>query len=171
MSYSLTITESETFTVTHARHLAAKVAADLKRMQRFYGSPTDGHIANLEGEATELLRQGYLESVVYGFQRNGGWIDPTLRYTVQDFTNGSVNDDPGRIKPGADINGATFYSYLSYNSAWHRLGENEKTKIKATLPIQRTSAAEPQVIGGYFVDDKTYSSGARSLGRASIRSY
>ncbi|MFZ2998837.1 MAG: hypothetical protein WA071_00680 [Undibacterium umbellatum] len=171
MSYSLTITESGTFTITHARHLAAKVAADLKRIQRFYEFPSDEHIANLEGEATELLRQGYLESVIYGFQRNGGWIDPTLRYTVKDLADGSVNDDPGRIKPGADVCGATFHSFLSYSSAWFRLSEEEKKKIETNLPIQRTFATEPQVIGGYFVDDKIYSSGTRSLGRASIRSY
>ena len=30
MSYSFTATETKTFTLTHARHLAAKVAADLK---------------------------------------------------------------------------------------------------------------------------------------------
>ena len=29
MSYSFTATETKTFTLTHARHLAAKVAADL----------------------------------------------------------------------------------------------------------------------------------------------
>ena len=39
MSDSYTISESESFTVTHARHMAAKVATDLKRMQRLYGSP------------------------------------------------------------------------------------------------------------------------------------
>ena len=39
MSYSYTLTETTTFTVTHARHMAAKVATDLKRMQRLYGEP------------------------------------------------------------------------------------------------------------------------------------
>ena len=37
MSYSFTATETKTFTLTHARHLAAKVTADLKRLQRLYG--------------------------------------------------------------------------------------------------------------------------------------
>jgi hypothetical protein len=31
MSYSFSYTESSTFTVTHARHMASKVATDLKR--------------------------------------------------------------------------------------------------------------------------------------------
>ena len=39
MSTSFTITETTTFTLTHAKYMAAKVATDLKRMQRFYGAP------------------------------------------------------------------------------------------------------------------------------------
>ena len=78
MSYSLSYTESSTFTVTHARHMAAKVATDLKRMQRFYGSPSDARIAQFQIEATELIKAGYLGTVSYGYQRNGevvpsGW--------------------------------------------------------------------------------------------------
>src|SRR5260364_404886 len=45
---TFTYSESTTFTVTHARHIAAKVSADLKRMQRFYGCPSDGEIANYD---------------------------------------------------------------------------------------------------------------------------
>src|ERR1700683_1385252 len=56
MSYSLTVSETETFTVTHARHMAAKVAADLKRMQRFYGSPSDSWIGHYEAEITHFMK-------------------------------------------------------------------------------------------------------------------
>ena len=45
MSYSYSLSESATFTVTHARDMAAKVATDLKRMQRFYRFPSDSEIA------------------------------------------------------------------------------------------------------------------------------
>ena len=44
MTYSYT--QTTTFTITHARHLVAKVATDLKRMQRFYGSPNDDDIVD-----------------------------------------------------------------------------------------------------------------------------
>ena len=63
MSYSFTATETRTFTLTHAKHLAAKVATDLKRIQRLYGTLSDAEIVRYEGEATELLRQGYLGTV------------------------------------------------------------------------------------------------------------
>ena len=56
MSYSYTFSETATFTITHARHIAAKVATDLKRMQRFYGEPSDIRIKNYETEVIELLK-------------------------------------------------------------------------------------------------------------------
>lgn len=170
MSYSFTATETKTFTLTHARHLSAKVAADLKRLQRLYGNISDERITQFEGEATELLRQGYLESVTYGFKRNGNWIEPAMRYTANELANGSTDDDPGRVRPGIDISGATFHSYLTHNAAWWSLTPDQRAAIEGQLPLQRTVQTEPQV-DGYFADDKTYSSGGRSLGRASVRSY
>jgi len=100
MSSSYSYTENTTFTVTHARHMAAKVATDLKRIQRLFdGRPSDRAIADYEAEAVELLKAGYLGTVTYGFQRDGKWIEPTLRYTAWDLAGGSANDDdPGRIR-------------------------------------------------------------------------
>ena len=171
MSYSFTTTETRTFTLTHARHLAAKVAADLKRLQRLYGHITDERIIEFEGEATELLRQGYLGTVTYGFQRDDKWIEPALRYTARELANDGTDDDPGRVRPGLDISGARFHSYLTYSPAWDALSTEQRTTIKQQLPLQRVSGSEAPVINGYFADDKTYSSGGRSLGRASVRSY
>lgn len=170
MSYSLTVSESTTFTVTHARHMAAKVATDLKRMQRFYGSPTDSKIADFEAEAIALMKAGYLDYVWYGYKRNGCWVEPTLKYTAQDLYSGSADDDPGKIRPGADISGASFHSYLVYSSAWDRLDRDEQDAFKRGLPFFRGGADEPTV-SGYLSTDRTYSSGGRALERATVRSF
>ena len=107
MSDSYSYTESRTFTVTHARHMAAKVATDLKRMQRFYGKPSDENIADYESEATEMLRAGYLDTVTYGFKRDGKWIEPTLRYTARDLAGASASSTSRitapRARPEADL--------------------------------------------------------------------
>src|SRR5271168_132930 len=138
MSYSFSYTESSTFTVTHARHMAAKVATDLKRMQRFYGSPSDESIASYEAEATEMIRAGYLGTVTYGFKKDGNWIEPTLRYTARDLAGASANDDdPGRIRPGADISGASFYSYMTFNADWSALTAAQRESFEKTLPFVR----------------------------------
>lgn len=171
MSYSDTITETTTFTLTHAKHMAAKVATDLKRIQRLYGRPGDSEIADYEIEVTQLLKAGYLCSVTYGYRRAGLWVEPTLRFTVRDLMGASTDDDdPGRVRPGADITNATFYSYLIYNLAWQHLSDSEKTQFEQSLPVKRKGAPEPGD-NGYWHEDRTYSSGGRALDRTSIRSY
>ena len=100
----LHVTGTTTFTRTHARHIAAKVATDLKRMQRFYGEPPDNWIDAFEAEAIEFLKGGILDTVAYGFRRNGDWIEPTLIYTSRDLMVIAANDDdPGRVRPSAQI--------------------------------------------------------------------
>lgn len=172
MSYSYTVSSTQTFTVTHARHMSAKVATDLKRIQRLYvGGPSDLDIANYETELTEFLKVGYLGTVTYGFRRNGEWIEPTLRYTAQDLTGMSASDDdPGKIRASANVSGATFYSYLAYSSAWSNLSESEKDAFKKRMPFYRGGAPEPGV-SGYLQSDRTYSSGGRALNRSTVRSY
>jgi len=171
MSHSYTYNETQTFTATHAKHLGAKVATDLKRMQRFYGSPSNSSIEDYEIEIIELLKKGFLETVTYGFKRSGNFIEPTLSYTAQDLSGFSASDDdPGRIKPGADISGASFYSYLTLTNTWFSLSNEEKTSFEKHLPFVRTGAAEPG-INGYLSQDKTYSSGGRALNRSTVKSY
>ena len=171
MSYTSTFTESSTFTVTHARHMAAKVATDLVRMQRFYGFPSDADIDAYEEEVVALLKAGYLGWVWYGFKRYGSWIEPTIRYTARDLYNGSAaDDDPGKIRLGADISGAGFYSFLTYSATWDNLTPSEKDAFQKSLPFYRGSATEPPVFG-YLLPDRTYSSGGRALDRVSVRSY
>ena len=171
MSDSYTLSETSTFTVTHAKHMAVKVATDLKRLQRLYGSPSDGAIINYEAEVIELLKEGYLGTVTYGFRRNGNWIEPALRYSARDLAGGSANDDdPGRIRPGADTSNAAFYSFLEYSAAWNKLSEAEKEAFEKRLPFRRGGAPVPG-ISGYLNEDRTYSSGGRALYRASVRSF
>lgn len=169
MSSSYSYSESISFSVTHAKKLASKVATDLKRMQRFYKKPDDEWIQKFEIEIIEFLKMGYLETVSYGFQRDGNWIEPTLRYTAKDLSGmTSTDDDPGRIRPGADIQGAFFNSYLTYSQAWFNLSPQEKDFFNNSLPFQRTGAPEPG-INGILINDKTYSSGGRALERFSIQ--
>lgn len=171
MSSSYTISDTATFTVTHAKHMAAKVATDLKRLQRLYGFPSDADISTYEDEIIELLKGGYLGTVTYGFRRNDKWIEPALKYTARELSGASSDDnDPGKIRPGADISEASFYSYLTYSSAWYNLTDSEREVVRGRLPFRRGGAPEPG-INGYLSNDRTYSSGGRALERSSVRSF
>jgi hypothetical protein len=164
-------TLSDSFSITHARHLAAKVATDLKRLQRFYDSPSDTSISAYEAELIEVLRAGYLDVATYGFRRNGEWIEPTIFYSARELAADLGRDDhPGRIPTDANVAGATFCTYMTYNSAWYALGENERVAFKKALPFERSGAPEPPV-SGYTVTDRTYAAGGRALERKTVRAY
>ena len=166
-----TVTTTETFSLTHARHIATKVATDLKRIQRFYSEPNDRWISDFEVELTELLKAGYLGTVTYGFQRNGYWVRPTLRYTAKELAGSTANDDdPGRIRPGANVQGAFFWSYLTYSPAWDLLSIQQKTQFKERLPISRTTGLDSGIEGVWRVD-RTYSAGGRAVDRFTLASY
>lgn len=167
---SYTNSNSVTFTLTHAKYLASKVATDLKRIQRLYGSPDDATIASYEAELTEFLKKGYLEEVTYGFKINNIWTEPTLRYTAQDLAGmSSKDDDPGKIRPNANIAGAYFTSYMTYTWAYHFLSESDKVAFQRNLPFIRSGAPEPG-LNGSLSSDKSYAAGGKSLNRSSLKS-
>jgi len=165
---SFSYTFNTTFTLTNAKYLASKIATDLKRIQRFYGYPTDKQISDYEAEITELLKEGYLDSITYGFRRNGIWIKPSIKYDSIELSNGNTDDDPGKIVVGADISNAAFGSFLSYNRKFDNLSQTERDNFLKKLPIQRTDGSTPQS-EGYFSNDLTYGSGGKSINRSSLK--
>ena len=170
MSKSFSYTSSQTFTRTHSKRISFRVATDLKRMQRLYGSPTDQEIEHYELELIELLTAGYLDTITYGFRRGDDWIEPTLQYTSFELADPGFGDDPGRVRPNADISGASFYSYLTYSLAWSELSLAQKEAFNGTLPVRRVDAPEPG-IDGYVEQDLAYLAGGRGLQRAAVRSW
>lgn len=161
-------TQTNTFTVTHAKQIASKVAADLQRFQRLYGSPTDQWISNYEGELVVLLQHDAVKEVVYGFQRNNAWTEAAVKYKAL----GGVlqtSDDPGKILPNLDVSGATFTSFLTYSSNWTSLSQPEKDAIKQSCPFVRGTGEVPHLENGYWSDDHSYSAGGRGLGRSSVK--
>jgi len=163
-----TYTTTSTFTRTHARYLASKIAADLFQMKLFYGRPNDKQIETYVEEVVVLLLGGHLESVSYGFKRGEKWV-VALNYSVR--TGGILmNDDrSGRIVSGIDISGASWYSFLRYSQAFLRLAREEQEKVEALLPFKRSEGEEPKVVGAW-VSDKSYASGGVSLQRGTFTS-
>lgn len=166
---SYTTTQTSSFTVTHARYIASKVATDLKRFQRFYDSPIDNWIDAYEGELAGLLKYDLVDNVVYGFQRNSLWTPASVRYRALPGGSLLADDDPGKIRPGIDVAGARFTSFLSYSTAWSALSQSERDSIEQGLPIQRSTGSPPALETGAWSDDLSYSAGGRGLGRSSVR--
>jgi hypothetical protein len=163
MTTTYTTSSTSSFTLTHAKYLASKLASDLRQMQLFYGKPTDSEIAAYITEVVILLLGGYLATVSYGFKRHGQWI-LALKY---DARAGGVllpDDRAGRVRPGVDVHGSTWHSFLTYSLKFSHLLEVEQQRVKSQLPFQRGDGSEPTVSGAW-VSDKSYSSGTVSLQR------
>ncbi len=166
-----TFTLSRTFTVTHARYVTSKIAADLRQLSLFYGYPLDADIASYAEEAALLLRDGYLERVDYGFKREdpglgSQWV-LLLRYTVR---NGLVEDDhAGRVPPGIDIAGTRFWSFLSYSGKFFALSETERDQVTAALPIKRSPAREAGFAIGTWSGARSYSTADQGVTRSVFR--
>ena len=169
-SFSYTGTEAETFSVVHARRLASKVAADLKRFQRFYhGEPDDLWIGRYERELVELLKRDAVSEIIYGFKRNGQWTEATVRYRALPGGLLDVDDDPGRVRPNLDVAGAVFTSFRSTNANYRTLSDRERLAIADAAGFSRVSQSAPSLERGFWVDDRTYTAGGRGLGRSTVR--
>ena len=84
----------------------------------------------IKQEAIEFLKAGLLGTVTYGFQEKRS-IGLSLHciYSSRDLVGVSAanDDDPGRVRPGADISGASIFgSYLTYSDAWNQLTTGEQ---------------------------------------------
>ncbi|WOV91279.1 MAG: hypothetical protein R1F54_01020 [Candidatus Zeuxoniibacter abyssi] len=158
-------------TSTYARHIASKVAADLKRLQRIYGigSPSNLDIDNNQEEIALLLDHGYLGEVTYGFKRNEQWLVALKYKAVGSQLVGG--DDPGGIGREGDILGAYFTSFLTYSQIWFNLSQEARRTFKLQLPFQRVEGSEPSIANGYWVDDRSYSSGELGVKRSMIKRY
>lgn len=164
---SSTFTRSQTFTRSDAKYVVSKMAADLYRMQRLYGRPSDTEIENTILEVLELLYLGYLRDVHIGFKRNGNWV-VAIRYEAHN--GGLVTDDnAGGVPAGIDIAGASHYNHLRYSNAFLALPPAEQERIKASLPWRRTPGGLPGDGGGYWTVDRTYSRNGGGTARSTFR--
>lgn len=166
MSYSYTTTKS--FTLTHARLLAAKVAADMHQCQRFYGQPTEKQIENYQQELVVLLHGGYVKSYEFGFKTTDERRVVSWLYTVGpsgDLEGGRS----GGLFPSADITNAITFNFLTTSAAWSNLSTVERDKVKASYSVRRIDGSAPQDGNGYWDSSRHYASGGIAVTRKEFK--
>lgn len=167
MSY--TTTNTRTNTRTWAAYLTSKVAADLKRYQRYYGEPTDAWIEGYERELTEFLIAGFLDTIEYGFKKSGQRV-VSLLYKVDSV--GNLSDDrAGGVYARADTTSASWFSYASYSSAYFGLTSTQREDFKKKLPFDRISGDAPSDGDGYWAVDRSYAQDGSGVRRQTFRPY
>ena len=166
MSYSITTTES--FTLTHARRLAARVAADMHQCQRFYSKPTDTEIDSYQEELIVLLHGGYIKSYEFGFKTKNERRVVSWYYTVG-LSGDLEGGRSGGLFSSADVSGAVWFNFLSPGSEWYALSTVERDKIKANYSVRRTDGSAPQDGNGYWDRSRNYVSGGVAITRKEFR--
>jgi len=165
-----TFTRTSSFTHQSARYLVAKVAADLRQIQLLYaGEPIDDTIGKCVVELVVLLAGGYVQSVKYGYVRNGAWV-LAVSYDASYDGVTLADDHPGSIPPGKDTEGSTWYSFLVPSSKWYGLTAEQQEEVAARLPFRRTPATEPGTGSSWWQYGKTYTKDGGSLRRGLLTS-
>lgn len=171
MSFTMTRTATESFTLTHAKRLASKVTSDMWRCRQLYVEPSVDAINDYGTELALMLRDGYVEAYEFGFKRDEQRI-VSWRYTVDASGDLSAADDrPGGLISGVNITGASFFNQMTWASSWSRLSEEEKERIRQGLPVKRVTKDGPKDGLGYWQEDRFYSSNGVSLGRKTFRPF
>lgn len=145
---------------TYARHIAAKVAADLKRLQVMGGAdiPSDEEIAAYQEEMSLLLHEGYLGEMTYGFVQDGSWVVALKYSTGKRLAN--TNDGPPTTENTVK---QAFASCLAYSSDWEKLVDVARAKLaKNNLPA-RTPGTEFGLADGRWQKNSGYASGDLSV--------
>ena len=143
----LAITRQPTFTANRgARLLARRVAKSLKHVQILVGQklPSNQDIADYEKEAAQLLHDGYLGAVTYGWRKEGCWVF-TFQYEAAEAGNITEGEPEERLFPRL-FAGGMFVSYLAYSKKWAQdlPTEADREKYKQEhLPFIRIAAEMP----------------------------
>ena len=150
-------TRTASFTITEARYISAKVGTDLRLLNSLYGRPALADIDNYTEEVALLLRDGYLDTVSYGFMdlATNEWR-LRLRYTAT-IGGHLVDSRPGSLPTSAAVSVYSFYSYLTYSRKYLDLPSSQQASVKAALPIQRVGAEEPSARYGTTASGNGYS--------------
>lgn len=165
MSYSFTT--SETFSIIHARKLAAKVAADMHLCSQYYGRPSEEQIRQFAEELAQYLNAGYVEEYEFGYQKANKRV-VSWRYKVDENGSLTTDDRPGKIVPYVDVSGAFFFNYLTQSSPFFQLSSEQQARFKSSLPVQRVNCDPPADGLGYWTSDRNYFSG-RGLNRQTFQ--
>ncbi len=163
-------TYAETFTRTHARRLAGRVTTDLRQSHLFYGQPSESMLEPYRQELEELLTGGYVARYQFGYERNGIAVW-SMRYIVGPDGSLTATGMAGGVPRGINVDGASFFNFLSFSDAWYALTSTARENIESRLPFTRATGRLPSDAYGSWTRDRVYTAGGVALDRAVFRSW
>jgi hypothetical protein len=165
---TMAYTYTTTFTLSHAKHLASKVVADLYQCSLLYDHPSLDSVQAYEEELTTLLAGRYVETYEFGFKLNEQRV-LTWHYTVGPAGDLQGDSRSGSLVRGVDVGGAQYFNFLTYSNQWGQLTPADREAIKKGLPFQRASGSAPGDGSGHWVIEHSYSAGGVLVTRKVFR--
>lgn len=161
-------TTTDTFTLTNAKKLAAKVTADMHQCAQFYKIPSEERIRQFQDELIVLLAGKYVSKYEFGFKTNDDKRIVSWLYEVTSA--GDMDGGPsGGLHPNADISKGMWFNFLTTSTSWAKLNEKEMADITARHEIRRVEGEPPADGSGYWASDRTYVSGGAAIIRKEFR--
>ena len=157
-------TNSESFTVTHARKLAAKVTADMYNCLQHYKYPPAAEIDRFTEELVVMLSRHYISVYEFGFQTAENKRVVSWRYTVS-VTGDLEGGKSGGLFATADTSNAAWFNQMTWNSNWTALTNTEQEKINGLHEVRRITKSGPNDGNGHWVTSRTYGAGGVSIVR------
>ena len=165
----MTRSVAETFSLTSAKYLASKVTADMRRCSQIHGQPYDSQIDTYGTELALLLKDGYLDTYEFGFEKDG-LRTLSCFYTVVGGQLVSSDDRPGKIYDGS-VTGSSFFNFISRSSKWANASQSEKDAWQKITPVNRVSGSSPADGNGFWQNDLSYSRDGVALTRKTFRPF
>lgn len=127
-------------------------------------------VPDYEEELVEMLMGSYVEEYEFGFKKNGERV-VSWQYRVNAAGElvGGADDHSGGVYARAKVAVASYYNFMTYSRAWTALSDSAKQQVKSRLPFTRSPGSLPDDGNGYWMSDRTYSSGGVSVTRRTFR--
>jgi hypothetical protein len=161
-------TNTDTFTLTNAKKLAAKVTSDMHQCRQFYERPSEDEILQFQQELIVLLAGKYVSKYEFGFKTNDDKRIVSWLYEVT--TAGDIEGGPsGGLHAHANISKGKWFNFLTTNVNWSKLSEKDQTAVNAQHKVTRTTGEPPADGSGQWASDRTYVSGGVAITRKEFR--
>lgn len=161
-------TTTETFTLTNAKKLAAKVTADMHQCRRLYSKPSESDVLEFQQELIVILAGKYVSKYEFGFKTSDDKRIVSWLYEVT-----SAGDLAGGLSGGlhanADISKGKWFNFLSRSGDWSKLSDKQQEAVNAQHRINRVVGEPPSDGSGQWVSDRAYVSGGVAIVRKEFR--
>jgi hypothetical protein len=144
------------------------VIADMYQCSGHYGRPSESSIGKYQAELVELLAGGHVAEYEFGFLDSDRRV-LSWRYRVSGGQLVGGDDRSGGIYSRADVATSDFFNFLTYSSAWNSLTSAQRLDVKGRYDVNRVDGDGPADGQGYWMTDRTYTSGGVTFGRSTFR--